>query len=151
MGVRTRFIVLGIALLVLAGCAATTQQTVQPAVVTAEAGVVDIAGTTWSGMDIFITNLVPYQYIFHADGILEYRYQGNIYKNGTWRQEGDTVYMEMNNHFADRVGRISGDQMEGKGWNKKGQKWEWHINRLTSGSVESAPVTGTGKDEIKKD
>ena len=121
---RTRVAITAVllALFVLSASAATAKSPVQ-------SDVASIAGTTWHGMDLYISTLVPYQYTFQTDHVLQYSYQGSTYTNGTWRQEGDTVYMETNNHFSDRVGQITGNKMDGKGWNVKGQKWNWHATR----------------------
>jgi hypothetical protein len=92
--------------------------------------VVDLKGTTWTGTDIYVgRTFVPYKYTFGADGILTYSYQGNTYRNGTWRQNGNAVYMETNKKYSERVGLIEGSHIKGVGRNLVGQSWNWEASR----------------------
>jgi hypothetical protein len=91
---------------------------------------IDLKGTTWTGTDIYVgSKFVPYKYTFGADGILTYSYQGHTYRNGTWRQKGDAVYMETNKRYSERIGLIQGSHIQGVGRNIVGRSWNWEASR----------------------
>ena len=81
-----------------------------------------VAGTTWAGPD---THGRHYVYRFLADGTIDYTYETGHFTNGTWIQDGDTIYMSINKKYSERKGRITGTHMEGDAWNVKGEKWTW--------------------------
>jgi hypothetical protein len=81
-----------------------------------------IAGTTWAGPD---THGRHYVYEFRADGAMHYTYENGSFTDGFWKQDGDSIYMSINNKFSERKGRITGSHMEGDAWNVKGEKWTW--------------------------
>ncbi|MGD1015183.1 MAG: hypothetical protein ABR863_01900 [Roseiarcus sp.] len=81
-----------------------------------------VAGTTWVGTD---SDGDYYEYTFQTDGVLAYKSPNGFYKNGTWKQHGDGIYMETNHKFSERQGRIAGEHMEGDAWNVQGHKWTW--------------------------
>jgi len=81
-----------------------------------------IAGTAWNVAETDGDNDV---FTFMADGSLHYWDGKRNYTNGTWKQDGDSIYIEMNNKFCEYQGRISGTHMEGKAWNAKGHNWTW--------------------------
>jgi len=85
-----------------------------------------IAGTTWTGPD---THGRHYVYEFLADGTLHYTYETGSFTDGTWKQDGDSIYMSINNKYSERLGRITGTHMEGNAWNVKGEKWTWVADR----------------------
>jgi hypothetical protein len=78
----------------------------------------NIEGTTWAGQDgdTFTT------FHFEKNGILAYQYDGRFFRNGTWKQEGNKLYFEMNNRFRECRAVIRGNVIEGDSWNKKGAK-----------------------------
>jgi hypothetical protein len=88
----------------------------------ANSAVASIAGTTWAGPDTMGRH---YTYEFLADGTLHYTYENGSFTDGTWKQDGDSIYMSINNKFSERLGRITGTHMEGKAWNVKGKNWTW--------------------------
>jgi hypothetical protein len=108
-----------------------------------------ISGTTWIGPDTMGRH---YTYVFHADGTLTYSYENGSYSDGTWRQDGDSIYMSMNNKYSERQGRITGTHMEGKAWNKVGKNWTWIADLrsssppadTTQSNSSTASVSGTG-------
>jgi len=81
-----------------------------------------VAGTTWVGTDSSGRN---YEYYFIPDGALHYKSPTGFWTNGTWKQDGNVIYFEMNKKYSERKGVIWGTHMEGKGWNKKGETWTW--------------------------
>jgi hypothetical protein len=99
------------------------------------AGLVQLAGTTWEGEE---TPGGRYEYTFHPDGTLEYDYSTGRFRNGTWRQDGDSVYMEMNGQYAENKGTIRGQRMEGSGSNVNGLRWTWWAT--LRGGTATAPV-----------
>ena len=85
-----------------------------------------VAGSPWVGTD---SEGDYYEFHFQADGALHYKSPSGFYKNGSWKQDGDGIYMETNNKFSERQGRISGTHMEGNAWNVRGQKWSWQVDK----------------------
>jgi hypothetical protein len=85
-----------------------------------------VAGTTWAGTD---SDADYYEYTFQADGVLAYKSPGGFYTNGTWKQNGNGIYMETNHKFSERQGQISGTHMEGKAWNIQGHRWTWAADK----------------------
>jgi hypothetical protein len=81
-----------------------------------------VAGTTWTGPD---THGRHYVYEFLTDGTLHYTYENGSFTNATWKQDGDSIYISINNGYSERKGRITGAHMEGDAWNVKGEKWTW--------------------------
>ena len=81
-----------------------------------------VAGTTWAGAD---SDGDYYQYFFLANGTLNYTSPTGFWKNGTWKQDGNVIYMETNNKYSEYQGAIWGTHMEGKAWNVKGRTWTW--------------------------
>jgi len=80
-----------------------------------------IAGTEWVGEDNVEKFIVTYR--FEKNGILAYTYRGTFYRNGTWTQNGEKVYFELNNKFRELEATIEGEVISGKSWNKKGETW----------------------------
>jgi osmotically-inducible protein OsmY len=88
--------------------------------------VASIAGTTWSGPDTMGNH---YDYEFRTDGSLRYSYETGSFTDATWKQDGDSIYMSINNKYSERLGRINGSHMQGDAWNVKGQKWTWEADK----------------------
>lgn len=89
-----------------------------------------IAGTEWVGEDT-VDNLIT-TYRFEKGGKLAYHYNGQHYRNGTWKQTGAKVYFEINGQFREFDGKVSGDLLEGKSWNVKDRKWQTKLYRYVS-------------------
>ncbi len=94
----------------LVGCTSTQQMKDRP-VVQSDLAPASVAGTTWVGTD---SDGDYYEYHFQTNGALHYKSPTGFWKNGTWRQEGNEIYMETNNRYTERQGIISGNRMEGK-------------------------------------
>ena len=95
-----------------------------------------IADTTWVGTD---SDGDYYENHFQKDGSLHYKSPTGFWKNGTWRQDGEVVYFEMNRGYSEYDGRMSGKLMEGTGKNIKGHRWTWKLKQRfpnPEGSVE---------------
>jgi len=84
--------------------------------------VINVSGTTWVGTD---SDGDYYEYSFQANGVLSYKSPSGSYTNGTWTQNGSSIYMETNNKYSEYQGRITGTHMEGNAWNIKDKKWNW--------------------------
>ncbi len=112
-------------LMLLPGFVAAQQTDRQPAV-PGHSRTASVAGTTWAGTD---SDGDYYEYHFQADGALHYKSPTGFFKNGTWNQHGDEIYMETNKKYAERKGRISGTHMKGDAWNVKGQTWTWAADK----------------------
>jgi len=92
----------------------------------ANSSVSSLAGTSWTVVETDGDNDI---FNFLADGSLHYWDGKKSYTNGTWKQDGDSIYIEMNNKFVEYKGRISGTHIEGKAWNVKGHNWTWVADR----------------------
>ncbi len=88
---------------------------------------VSIAGTVWSGKD---SDGALYEYRFRKDGALHYQSPTGFWKNGSWKQRGNRVYMETNNRYTERQGTIQGNRMSGKARNIKGAHWTWQASKM---------------------
>jgi hypothetical protein len=95
----------------------------------ANSSVPSIAGTTWVGPD---TMGKHYTYEFLPDGTLHYTYETGSFTDGIWKQDGDSIYMAMNNKYSERLGQITGTHMQGDAWNVNGQKWTWEADLKSS-------------------
>ena len=85
-----------------------------------------LAGTTWSGRD---SRESDYAYTFEPDGTLSYNSPTGSFKNGKWKQFGNAVYFEMNDHYSEYLGEVSGQSIKGRAWNSKGLAWEWKATK----------------------
>jgi hypothetical protein len=85
-----------------------------------------LAGTSWTVVETDGDNDI---FNFLADGTLSYSYQNGSYTNDTWKQNGDSIYIEMNHKFVEYTGRITGAHIEGKAWNVKGHNWTWTADK----------------------
>lgn len=120
---RMRFSIFPIFVLLVAlsGCA-TRPPTVQQPVVPSESVSASIAGTTWVGTD---SDGDYYEYHFQADGAMHYKSPTGFWKNGTWKQDKGSIYMETNKRYSEYQGVINGAHIEGQAWNIKGRRWTW--------------------------
>ena len=92
----------------------------------AQRGVERVAGTTWAGTD---SQGDYYEYHFMPDGSLHYKSPTGFWKNGTWKQDGDQIYMETNNKYCERFGTIRGTTMKGHAKNVAGGAWNWSATK----------------------
>ncbi|MGO8946005.1 MAG: hypothetical protein ACLQJ7_20330 [Syntrophobacteraceae bacterium] len=121
-----RFPVFALMLLMLLPALVAAQQTNQPSAVPSHSSTPSVAGTIWAGID---SDGDYYEYHFQPDGALHYKSPAGFDTVGTWKQNGNAIYMETHNKFAERKGRISGTHMKGKAWNVKGQTWTWAADK----------------------
>jgi hypothetical protein len=78
-----------------------------------------LTNTTWTGVDgEWVTT-----YRFEPDGVLFYSYTTGTYRNGTWRVDGNELYLQINNKFYQFRGTINDDTIVGEAWNVKGDRW----------------------------
>jgi outer membrane biogenesis lipoprotein LolB len=92
----------------------------------ANSAVASLAGTSWTVVESDGDNDI---FNFLADGTLSYSYQNRSYTNGTWKQDGDSVYIEMNHKFVEYTGRITGTHIEGNASNVKVHHWTWTADK----------------------
>jgi hypothetical protein len=101
---------------------------------------ISVSGTTWVGTD---SDGDYYEYSFQADGALYYKSPSGFWMNGTWKQDGDSIYMETNNKYSEYQGRISGTHIEGNAWNIKDRKWTWAANLLNAATPSAASTVAS--------
>ena len=85
-----------------------------------------LQGTVWSGTK---SDKTPYIFRFKPDGVLNYTSPTGTFENSTWEQNDTSVYMQMNNNYAQYRGTIEGALMSGVGQNIKGDNWQWSATR----------------------
>jgi hypothetical protein len=95
-----------------------------------------IEDTEWVGPDTTENWITTYR--FEKGGVLAYSYNGRSYRNGTWRQDGNTVYFETNNKYRETRAILKGDRLEGDSWNVTGKKWKTLLSR--SPATPSTPA-----------
>jgi pimeloyl-ACP methyl ester carboxylesterase len=102
-----------------------------------------VAGTTWAGTDSY-----GHHYVFSylPGGILRYTSPSGTFNNGTWRQNGDRVYMEMNDRYSQHEGVIRGSKMSGAARNVKGDRWTWSVERQSRGEPADARGLASNSD-----
>ncbi|MGD0292343.1 MAG: hypothetical protein ABSB30_00665 [Terracidiphilus sp.] len=114
--------------------------------------VINVTGTLWVGTD---SDGDYYEYAFQADGALYYKSPSGFHINGTWKQHGNSIYMETNNKYSEYQGRISGTHMEGNAWNVKGRKWTWVADKqnLPASAINGgvASLAGTSWTVVETD
>jgi hypothetical protein len=92
----------------------------------ANGGVPTISETSWT---VSASNGDRYEFSFVADGTLRYSHRNGSYTNGTWKQDTDSIYIQMDSKNVEWQGRVSGTHMEGNGWNTKNEKWTWEADK----------------------
>lgn len=108
-----------ILILIVNGCLTNTRQPEQSVTPS-------VSGTTWSGTD---SDGEYNEYHFQPDGTLHYKIPSGFWTNGTWKQNGDSIYLEMNNRFSELDGIIRNNTMEGNGNNEEGHVWTWKAKK----------------------
>jgi len=97
-----------------------------------------LAGTVWEGKS---ADGKSYFFRFLAGGALRYTDPAGTFTNGSWTQNGQEVYLEMNNRYVEYRGTRRGDQIEGVASNKAKAKWNFSVGlRATPTSRPAAPV-----------
>jgi hypothetical protein len=66
---------------------------------------------------------------FKPGGKLVQYAHGDKFENGTWSQEGDQVYFEMNEKSMEFHGKIDGDRLVGNGHSRRGEDFRWLLKR----------------------
>lgn len=72
-----------------------------------------------------------WNFILREDSVLEYEKSGRYFSNGTWRQSGDILYIEINQNYSQYKGIIKGDKIvEGEAQNIAGSEWTWEATKI---------------------
>ena len=94
-----------------------------------------LTGTTWASL---IGPERPGRYEsgieFRAENVLFEVFNG-IDANGSWKQDDQTVLMQINNCEAMYEGRIGGDEITGHWWNEMGEQTVWTARRKQAASA----------------
>ena len=91
-----------------------------PALPHAPPSFTDLRGSRWYGKTYEKADMTI---IFEPNGKLTWSYSGNTYTTGSWKQEGNAIYIEMNNRYCEFKGHINGSVIEGGWWNVTGLRW----------------------------
>ena len=96
-----------------------------------------LAGTKWNftatGSDAFESY---YDVVFSRDGTLTFQDAYSAPKHGSWKQHGNSVYIEVNGRYAEYNGHFVGSRLVGKGGNIQGATWTWFGEKSREKSVE---------------
>jgi hypothetical protein len=93
-----------------------------------------LTGTVWSGTvnaPDATGKLRDYPYTFRllSGNRLRWHWEGSDFTNGTWRQTGNAVRLELNDGYSTWSGTFDGKEMSGSASNKLGHKWKWALTR----------------------
>jgi hypothetical protein len=98
----------------------------------------NLEGTVWQGRLIPEAEMIVR---FEHGGVLYYKYtNGNVVsRTGSWKQHGNTVYLETNNKYAEYTAVIRGNQMIGEAHNIRPFQWKWEMKRLPASVLKDDP------------
>ena len=88
--------------------------------------VVGLANTVWAGTD---SNGDDYVFEYLPGGALRYTSPTGTWTAASWEQDGASVYMQMNDRYAEYHGTIAGDRITGTARNVTGKEWTWSLVR----------------------
>jgi hypothetical protein len=85
----------------------------------------NLVGTTWVS-DEDEVKLGVIEYTFHEGGKLTWRNRNGtqVWTEGSWTQEGDHLYWEVNQKYVDYNADFAGGQFEGLAVNKNNLRWK---------------------------
>jgi hypothetical protein len=93
----------------------------------------NLEGTDWKGEASIIGDMI---FRFERGGVLDYTSPAGRFRKATWKQEGDSVYIEINDRFAEYRGTIRGDTLAGTADNIKDKHWTWSAKRVLGDPVD---------------
>ncbi len=89
-----------------------------------------LAGSVWEGNTVWKGGeRVNWWTQFRGDGVMVYAYRGSTYDNGRWRQDGTSVALDTNDHYADYDGAMTLTSMNGSSRNVAGDAGVWRMKR----------------------
>ena len=88
----------------------------------------DLSGTRWLGTES-PEELGNWIFLLRPDGIVEYQQHDIELEDGRWRIEGSTIYMELNEQYAQYRGTVRHSRMVGEAQNINGDIWTWEAQR----------------------
>lgn len=102
-----------------------------------------LAGTSWAGIVNSPDSAgrfqdYAYEFEFLTGSKLRWRWRGTVYDNGTWKQSGRDILLELNDGRSTWRGTIEGNRMSGNSLNKEGYQWNWVLLRQTRALPQSA-------------
>jgi hypothetical protein len=95
-----------------------------------------LEGTVWEG------RLIPEAVItvrFEKGGVLWYRYSNNKgggQRTGSWKQTGNSVYIETNQKYAEYNATVRGNRLVGSAHNVRPFQWTWEMERRPASFAE---------------
>jgi hypothetical protein len=92
---------------------------------------IEVAGTTWEGIDGPQGELGLSRFTFEPNGVLAWTTKHGSFRTASWKLEGDVLYFQQNNKYREFRGTIQGDVVTGDSWNVAGARWLLSIRRLS--------------------
>lgn len=80
-----------------------------------------LVGTAWSGNTWEKQTMV---FEFHADGQINVTYNGAPVKDCAWKQDGESVHVEINNKYLEFDGKLQDGKVVGHCHNVAGTQWD---------------------------
>jgi len=78
--------------------------------------------TFWAGTD---SSGSPFVFELQPSGKFRYIPATGIVSKGNWKQNGNSIEMEVNGKFVKFSGVVESEQMKGEASSKRGLKWTW--------------------------
>ncbi len=85
-----------------------------------------IAGTVWDTSEP--PDLISAFY-FDDEGAMRIHDSNGLHTNASWEQIGNTIFIQMNDHYVEHYGIVYGDTMRGNSWHATGRRWTWVATR----------------------
>ncbi|HZZ80504.1 MAG TPA: hypothetical protein VFE62_18515 [Gemmataceae bacterium] len=91
---------------------------------------IDFRGTQWFGKTY---EGADWTIIFETTGAITNIEGPNTYRVGSWKATGPfSVYMELNNHYYEYRGVVTGDVLAGESSNVNGLRWKTTFRRIAT-------------------
>ncbi len=90
--------------------------------------VLDFRGAHWFGKTY---EQKDWHIVFHEDGAVTNTDNGREHKrSGTWKANGNSIYLELHSKYYEFNGIVSGDVLHGDSKNVAGLRWKTTLQRI---------------------
>lgn len=102
---------------------------IRPETKTTQMDVISVVGTVW---DVVSPPDKIAAFFFDEDGAIRIYDEKGLHTNATWMQQGGTIFIEMNDHYVEHYGVVTGITMTGNSWNATGERWSWTARKRST-------------------